>query len=78
MDELLQIPIINEELFKLHSPVTANVDIEEFLPYISIAQELHIEPVLGEPLISELKHQIKTNSLTEDNSALIVKTAPAL
>ena len=78
MDEFLQIPIINEQLFKLHSPVTANVDIEEFLPYICIAQELHIEPVLGEPIISELKRQISADSLTEANSALIVKTAPAL
>lgn len=78
MDELLQMPIINEQLFKLHSPITANVDIEEFLPYICIAQELHIESVLGEPLITELKHQIEDNNLTEDNSSLIIKTAPAL
>lgn len=78
MSEFLQTPIINEELFKLHSPVTANVDIEEFLPYICIAQELHIEPVLGEPLMTELKEQIMSNTLTEHNSSLIVKVAPTL
>lgn len=78
MSELLQTPIINEELFKLHSPVTSNVDIEEFLPYICIAQELHIEPILGEPLMQELKQQIKDNELTDHHSALIVKVAPAL
>lgn len=77
-NEFLQTPIINEELFKLHSPVTSNVSIEEFLPYICIAQELHIESVLGEPLMTELKQQIVDNSLTEKNSALIVKVAPPL
>lgn len=78
MSELLQTPIINEKLFKLHSPITANVDIEEFLPYIYIVQELHIEPVLGEPLMTELKYQIDNDELTAENSALIVKAAPAL
>lgn len=72
------LPLINEELFKQYSPVTSNTDITEFVPYIGIAQELHIEPVLGEPLMSELKEQIADNSLTPDNSALILKIAPAL
>lgn len=78
MNEYIQIPIISEELFKLHSPVTSNTDIVEFIPYISIAQELHIEPVLGEPLLSELKIQIEDNDLTPDNSDLILKIAPTL
>lgn len=78
MSEYIQIPIISEELFKLHSPVTSNTDITEFIPYISIAQELHIEPVLGEPLMSELKTQIESNTLTPENSDLIIKIAPAL
>lgn len=72
------LPLINEKLFKQYSPVTANTDITEFVPYIGIAQELHIAPVLGEPLMTELKAQIASNSLTADNSALIVKIAPAL
>lgn len=76
--DFLQTPIISEELFKLHSPVTSNVQIEEFLPYICIAQELHIEPILGEPLMTEIKQQIANNSLSETNSSLVVKIAPAL
>ena len=78
MSEYIPIPIISEELFKLYSPVTANTDITEFIPYISIAQELHIEPILGEPLMSEIKEQIQNNDVTEENSSLIVKVAPAL
>ncbi|GAB6010782.1 DUF6712 family protein [Viscerimonas tarda] len=72
------IAIINEELFRQHSPVTGNTDLTEFTPYISIAQELYIVPVLGEPLMDELKSQIASNTLSEANSRLIVKIAPAL
>lgn len=70
--------LINEELFKLHSPVTGNTDLTEFLPYISIAQELYISPLLGDSLMSELKSQIDGNSLTETNSILVQKTSPVL
>lgn len=75
---MIQLPLISEELFKLHSPVTNNTGIEDFIPYISIAQDLYIEPILGEPLMTELKNQILTDTLTELNSNLIVKIAPAL
>lgn len=75
---MIQLPLITEKLFKQYSPVTANTDITEFIPYIGIAQELHIEPVLGTPLMTELKDQITANSLTPENSALILKIAPAL
>lgn len=78
MSNYIPIPLISEALFKLHSPVTANTDITEFIPYISIAQELYIEPILGEPLMTELKDQIQNNSLSEANSDLIIKLAPAL
>lgn len=70
--------LINDDLFRLHSPITSNTDLTEFIPYLSIAQELYIAPLLGERLMSELKLQIETNSLTETNSNLIVKLAPAL
>ncbi|WP_308600295.1 hypothetical protein [uncultured Dysgonomonas sp.] len=56
MNKYIQIPLITESLFKQHSPVTANTDITEFVPYICIAQELHIEPVLGEALMTEWKN----------------------
>ncbi|WP_255412517.1 DUF6712 family protein [Dysgonomonas sp. Marseille-P4361] len=75
---MIQLPLISEALFKQFSPVTANTDITEFVPYIGIAQELHIEPILGEPLMSELKEQIATNTLSPENSDLVLKLAPAL
>lgn len=72
------ITLINEKLFKLHSPITGNTDLAEFIPYLSIAQQLYIAPILGEPLLSELTDQIKNNTLTTANSDLLVKVAPAL
>lgn len=78
MSQYITVPLITEGLFKQHSPVTSNTSIEEFIPYIEISQELHIEPILGEPLMSELKEQIVNNELTPENSDLIIKIAPAL
>lgn len=72
------IAIINEELFKLNSPITSNTDLTEFVSYLSIAQELYILPILGESLISEIKAQIADNNLTPENSDLVAKVAPAL
>lgn len=78
MNSYITIPLITEDMFKLHSPVTSNTNITEFIPYICIAQEIHLEPILGEPLMSELKEQITANKLTSENSDLIIKIAPAL
>lgn len=70
--------LISEDLFRLHSPITGNTDLTEFIPYLSIAQELYIAPLLGELLMTDLREQVATNSLTVENSRLIVKIAPAL
>lgn len=78
MNEYIQIPLITEELFKQHSPVTSNTDITEFVPYICIAQELHIADTLGEPLMHELRTQVAENNLSPENSDLILKIAPTL
>lgn len=75
---MTHLPLITESLFKQCSPVTTNTNISEFVPYIGVAQELHIEPLLGEPLMFELKKQIENNSLTPENSELLIRVAPAL
>lgn len=72
------IVLITESLFKLHSPVTDNAAVDEFIPYISIAQELYVEPILGTALIEELKQQISSNTLTPADGDLIIKIAPVL
>jgi hypothetical protein len=83
----MEIALINEELFKENSPIKDDTIISKFVPYISIAQKMYIERILGRPLVEELKDQIKAASVTPapdpnpisaDNQALIVMLAPAL
>lgn len=70
--------LINEELLKSYTPITDNTDISEVIPFVLAAQQMYIEPILGELLYSELQDQIANNDLTEENSALIIKIAPCL
>ncbi|WP_101688210.1 DUF6712 family protein [Dysgonomonas massiliensis] len=78
MNNYQQTPLISEALFKQHSPVTSTTDITDFVPYIGIAQELYIEPILGSELTDELKEQIAADNLSVVNSNLIARIAPAL
>ena len=70
--------LISEELLKLHSPISKNVDVDKLIPFLTISQPYYVESILGEALTTELKTQIETDSLTEENKALILKIAPAL
>lgn len=82
----MDIVLINEGLFKDNSPVKDDTIITEFVPFLSIAQKLHIERVLGRPLTDELKAQVKAAStpgadgteISPANQALILALAPAL
>lgn len=79
--------LITEELFKEHSPIKTDTNIEDFVPYIDIAQRLYIDKILGKPLLSELEAQIKAAQadptpdpypITPENKALLKMLAPAL
>ena len=83
----MEIAIINEALFKENSPIKEDTIITKFVPYIIIAQKMHLERILGRPLLEELQDQIKTAAetpdadpypITPDNQALIIEIAPAL
>ncbi len=73
-----EIVLINEVLLKKYSPITDNTDVTEFVPYISIAQKLHINKILGIALLNELEDQIINDNLTPTNGDLMIKIAPAL
>lgn len=78
--------IITRQLFVDNSPVRSDVVINEFLPYIEIAQKIYIAPLLGYPLYTRLQEDVVAASLpppqnvplTPETQALIVKIAPAL
>ena len=79
--------LISEELLKANSPITYDTLIEDFVPYINIAQKLYFNKLLGAALVEELQTQIAAaqvepapviNPITEANRALLVQLAPAL
>lgn len=70
--------LISETLLKLHSPISKNVGVDRIYPFVTLAQEYYVVPVIGQPLKEELQHQIVDDTLTEANKALILKIAPSL
>ena len=70
--------ITSEELLKLYSPLSKNVDVDKIYPYLHLAQPFYIEPILGTALLQELQFQIESDTLTVENKALVLKVAPVL
>lgn len=70
--------LVSEELLKLHSPISRNVDVEKVIPFLTISQPYYIEPILGTALMEELQAQVESGEITDENKALLLKIAPAL
>lgn len=70
--------IISEELLKLYSPLSKNIDVDKVYPYLHLAQQYYLEDILGISLLEELQYQVENECLTEENKALILKVAPVL
>lgn len=70
--------IISEELLKLYSPLSKNVDVDKIYPYLHLAQPYYVEPILGDALLTELQQQVEMDELTPENKALVLKVAPVL
>lgn len=70
--------LISQELLALHSPISKNVGVDRVYPFLALAQEYYITPILGRALKEELQEQIESSGLTEENKALLLKIAPCL
>ena len=70
--------IISEELLKLYSPLSRNVDVDKVYPFLHLAQEFYLEDILGIALLEELQSQVESGHITEENKALLLKVAPVL
>lgn len=73
-----EVLIISEELLKLYSPLSKNVDVDKIYPFLHLAQPYFIEPILGTALLQELQTQVESGEITEENKALLLKVAPVL
>lgn len=83
----MEIVLISEELFKQNSPIKDDTLVNNFIPYIGLAQKMYIEKVLGKRLTEELQDQIKEAQenpdkvpypITPENKALLQLIAPPL
>ena len=46
---------ISEETIKNSTTINGNVDVEMLLPYIKVAQDIHVQQVLGTDLYDKLQ-----------------------
>ena len=63
--------LISENKLKAFSNVHQNVDVELLAPMIKIAQDLHLQNLLGTKFITEFYTQITNSTLTANNKALL-------
>lgn len=65
--------LINEKYLKKYSLLPLNYQMNETKPFVIMAQELWVRPVLGIALYEELLEQVGNNSLSDENATLLVQ-----
>lgn len=74
MENIYILPaLINESYLKAFSPIPLNYNYEDIRPFISVAEEIWIIPIIGRALYDELIEQVSKNEITPENSTLLVK-----
>lgn len=74
MENIYILPaLINESYLKAYSPIPINYNYEDIRPFISVAEEIWIIPIIGRALYDELIEQVSKNEITPENSTLLVK-----
>ena len=62
---------ISATRLKTDSAIGGSVDDDLIMPYILLAQDMHILPALGTELDNDLKAHIQAGSLAGDNKTLV-------
>ena len=65
--------LINAEYLKQYSLFPKNYDLTDIQNFIPVAEQIHILPILGVALYEELLEQVTTNTLTDENSTLLLE-----
>lgn len=65
--------LINSEYLKSYSMFPKNYDLTDIENFIPVAEQIHILPILGVALYEELLEQVTTNTLTDENSTLLLE-----
>jgi hypothetical protein len=64
--------LINREDLVKRTPLSGNIDLDKIIHYIEIAQDLHIESLIGTKLIERIKTDIVGASLSGVYETLVV------
>lgn len=65
--------LINNEYLRTYSLFPKNYDLTEIQNFIPIAEQIHIQSIIGVALYEELLEQVSTNTLTDENSTLLLE-----
>jgi hypothetical protein len=68
---MAKVLFIKREHLVENSVISGNVDSDKILPFIEIAQEIHIQSYLGTKLYDKLRNDITSNSLTADYTKIL-------
>lgn len=66
-----KVTFISEEYLKNNSIVNDNVSMSLIRPNIILAQDMHIQTIIGQKMYEELQTQVKGQSLTPENKLLL-------
>lgn len=65
--------LINDEYLREYSLFPKNYDFTEIENFIPLAEQIHIQSIIGMALYEELLDQVTNNNLTDENSTLLLE-----
>lgn len=65
--------IINRKYFAEYSPIGKNYDYSEIMLYVPVATEIWLRPLIGSDLLDEIEEQVASNTVSEENAALLTE-----
>jgi hypothetical protein len=69
---MLQTTYLTIDTLKSYTPISANVDVSQLENWIPVAEDLHIDDILGTALDTALKSELEaTGTLTGNNATLL-------
>jgi hypothetical protein len=75
---MTNILFITEKYLKNYTAMNAAVDVEELIPHVRTAQDLHVQGALGTKLYNRLRQRIADDTLQSEDTDLLNLIAPAL
>lgn len=63
--------LISREDLVRHTPLSGNLDMDKILHFIKIAQDIHVQGLLGSPLYDRIQTDILASNLSGDYLALV-------